>query len=117
MILIVFTVHDLGTDKKHLDFIQLDHPQDFLGWLSGLGSQIVLNLTKKNRVFTAAGWEKTSIPVPNLIQVISDNEKVLFKVDSVRSDKGILFEDVKHCSEQFVDLVAANWVIQPADNI
>lgn len=112
MILVLFRVHDLATDKTHLDFIQLDHPQDVLGWLSGLGDQVVFNLIKKNKVLTAAGWEKTSVPVPNLIQVISRDEKTLFKVEKIISDKGILYSDISHCSELIVDLMASKYVLQ-----
>jgi hypothetical protein len=109
MTLIIFRVHELDTNHQYLDYIQLERLDEVLGWLAGLGSQIAFTLNKGSQILTAAGWETSPVSMPNLIQVISDDEKTLFKVDSIRSDDGILFEDVKHCSGLFVDLMAAKW--------
>jgi hypothetical protein len=111
MIVITFIAHDLAADKRWLDYIQLESLDELVGWLQGMGS-LTFNLNKKKRILTAAGWEKCPAPVPNLIQIKSNDGNMLFKLEKIVSNEGILYEDVKHCSERIVDLVALKYDIK-----
>jgi hypothetical protein len=42
---------------------------------------------------------------------MDDTQKTLVNVKKIVSGDGILFEDVKHCSEKIVDLMASKCVI------
>jgi hypothetical protein len=106
MILITYTRLELATSKKQLDFVKLDSLDDIWGWLDGLGGQLVFQLTNKKKVLTPQGFKKCPVPVPNVIQIISEDENTLFNVEKIICERGILFSSITHCSEELVDYIA-----------
>lgn len=110
MIIITFIKHNLNTDKKELDYTQLESIEDLLPWLKSIGGEIIYILTKNKKILTPSGWKKAYTPTANLLEVFNINQKILFRIQKVVSNEGILFEDIKHCSEQLVDYIALKCV-------
>jgi hypothetical protein len=112
MILVTFTRQALPDGKPVLDFVHLDTIDELPSWLQGMGTRLTFSLVKKKRRLTQEGWEKNTVLAANLIQIIDDGSQMLVNVKKIVSGSGILFEDVKHCSEQIVDLMALKCIIQ-----
>lgn len=112
MILVTFTRQALPDGKPVLDFVHLGSVEELPSWIQGLGTKMTFSLVKKKRRLTQEGWEKNTVLAANLIQVVDEAQNMLINVKKIVSGSGILFEDVKHCSEQIVDLMALKCVVQ-----
>jgi hypothetical protein len=112
MIVVTFTRQSLTEGKPVLDFVHLDTVDELPSWLQGMGTKLVFSLVKKKRRLTQDGWEKNTVLAANLIQTVDEAQNMLVNIKKIVSGDGILFEDVKHCSEQIVDLMALKCVIQ-----
>lgn len=106
MILITFIKHNLNTDKKELDYKQFKTIEELHSWLSCIGETLIYSLTKNNRVLTPSGSKKAHSSEVNLLEVMNKEENILFKVQKVVSNDGILFESIKHCSAELFDYIA-----------
>lgn len=106
MILIVFTRATPPDYRKQLDYARLDTLDEFWEWLNRQGEKLTYSLNKKKRTLTPSGWDKSGANPANLIQVIQGDPRMVTTIERIVSEDGILFENIKHCSESLVSLIA-----------
>jgi hypothetical protein len=112
MIIIYYTRQILPSGSKQPDFAKVNTVEEFVDWFSSLGDRIMFNLVKKNRSLTPEGWEKSLAHSANVMQAYNTDQKMALTINKIVSDEGILFEDIKYCSEQIVDQMALKCVIK-----
>lgn len=111
MILVTYTKEsDAG---KAADYKWFDSVEDFVGWFRMQGDNMTFSLVKKNRSFTQDGWVKKDVSTINSMSNLNRDTKTFLKVSKIITDKGILFEDIRHCSEEIVDCMALKCEISP----
>jgi hypothetical protein len=106
MILVTYKQHFKGGSKPRLDYKQFETVQAFVDWFHSQGSRLYYRLIKKNRTLSPEGWDKKRPHDIVFLQAKDDTLNMLTTIDKVVSNEGILFEDVKHCSDVIVDCIA-----------
>lgn len=106
MILITYTEYNLETQTKQLDYVQLKTLNDIWDWLKKFDGEINFILNRKKRTLTPKGWVPLTQNISNIIQIITNNGKMVVNIDKIISNYGIIFESINHCSQHFSLLIA-----------
>lgn len=114
MILVTFTRKFVEQPQQQAEYKWFESVELFVDWLQQQGT-LAFSLSKGTRSFTQHGWVKRIQSPAQTMQAMDTTLKMVIKVNKIIADEGILFEDVKHCSEQIVDCMALKCVIKAAD--
>ena len=113
MIVVTYIRSITATQKRELDYISVDNIESFIEWFFNQGSRFNINLVDTDKILTSTGWipnPQPSIPVANILQALDDTLDMVITVQKIVSDDGILFEYIKHCSQQIVRHMALKYV-------
>lgn len=106
MILVTYTQHNLSTNKKEMDYVNLKDLDAVVNWIWELGDKVMFKLIHNTVYLTQSGWKNLEVSTPNLIQVKNTSTNMYYTVQKVVSNEGILFEHIQHCSEQLIQPMA-----------
>ena len=110
MLLVTYIIQNIITGTSQMDYSTFETWGELYRWLTGYDGELIFSLNKQNYTLTSEGWEKMNVSPANLIQVRVDSpEKMFITVDKIVSDDGIIFENIKHCSETIIDLMSLKY--------
>jgi hypothetical protein len=112
-VIVIYYIRESVLDNtRKMDYTSVNTVEEFVDWFFKLGDRVTFSLIKKNRSLTPEGWEKSPVYSANVLSAYDSHHQIAIKIIRIVSDEGILFEDIKHCSEMIVDQIALKCVIK-----
>ena len=106
MIFVTYILHSKLFDRKVHDYATFESISEFLNWFESQGDELYFSLTSGKESLTESGWVKQIESPAQILRVVDTKRKTVTRINTVISDDGILFDDIRHCSKSFVRQMA-----------